>query len=252
MRVIVPAGGFAKRLQHLGLHMAKPLVKVCDKPIIDYSMEKIMVLNPDEVIITVNKKFEKDFTEWLSSRGYSNTRLRVEGSTREEEKPGTILSLAMLLDDIEEDEYLVIAGDNLFSLDLTKFLEFYRIMNAPVVALYDVKSIELVKMYSCVKLAEDKRIVDFVEKPVSPVSTIIATAIYAFPWKSLVRIREYIEEGGHRDSPGYFVSWLCKREPVYGYIFQGYWFDIGTPQTYDEACKFMESIKNDSNYPRSQ
>ncbi len=221
--------------------MAKPLVKVCDRPIIDYTMEKISVLNPSEVIITVNRKFEKDFREWLGSRSYVNTRLQVEGSTREEEKPGTILSLAMLVDSIERDEYLVIAGDNLFSLDLTKFLDFYRSKNAPVVALYDVGNIELVKMYSCVKL-EDDRIVDFMEKPVNPASTMIATAIYMFPWESLVKIKRYVEEGGHRDSPGHFVSWLCRKEPVYGYVFHGYWFDIGTPQTYEEACRFMEAL----------
>jgi glucose-1-phosphate thymidylyltransferase len=243
LRVIVPAGGFAKRLQHLGVHMAKPLVKVSGRPIIDYTMQKVMVLNPSEVIVTVNRRFEKDFREWLGSRGYVNTRLQVEGSTREEEKPGTILSLAMLVDTIEEDEYLIIAGDNLFSLDLTEFLEFYRSKNAPVVALYDVGSIELVKMYSCVKLAEDGRIVDFVEKPVNPASTMIATAIYMFPWRSLVKIKRYVEEGGHRDSPGHFVSWLCRNEPVYGYVFRGYWFDIGTPQTYEEACRFMEGLE---------
>lgn len=222
--------------------MAKPLVKVCDRPIIDYTMEKISVLNPSEVIITVNRKFEKDFREWLGSRSYVNTRLQVEASTREEEKPGTILSLAMLVDSIERDEYLVIAGDNLFSLDLTRFLDFYRSKNAPVVALYDVGNIELVKMYSCVKL-EDDRIVDFMEKPVNPASTMIATAIYMFPWESLVKIKRYVEEGGHRDSPGHFVSWLCRKEPVYGYVFHGYWFDIGTPQTYEEACRFMEGLR---------
>jgi len=223
--------------------MAKPLVKICDKPIIDYVMEKIMVLNPSEIIITVNRKFEKDFREWLESRGYANTRLQVEESTREEEKPGTILSLAMLIDIIEQDEYLIIAGDNLFSLDLTKFLDFYRSKNAPVVALYDVGNFELVKMYSCVKLAEDGRIVDFIEKPVNPYSTMIATAIYMLPWNSFVKIKRYIEEGGHRDSPGYFISWLYRTEPVYGYVFRGYWFDIGTPQTYEEACRFMENLR---------
>jgi len=223
--------------------MAKPLVRVRDRPIIDYVMEKIMVLNPCGVVITVNRRFEKDFREWLSSKGYVNTRLQVEGSTREEEKPGTILSLAMLVDSIEEDEYLIIAGDNLFSLDLKKFLEFYHSKNAPVVALYDVGDTELVKMYSCVKLAEDNRIVEFIEKPANPSSTLIATAIYMFPWRSLLKIKRYVEEGGHRDSPGHFVSWLCRNEPVYGYTFQGYWFDVGTPKTYEEACRFMENIR---------
>lgn len=242
MRVIVPAGGFAKRLQHLGVHMAKPLVKVCDKPIIDYVMEKVINLNPNEIIITVNKKFEKDFREWLSSRDYGNAWLHVEGSMREEEKPGTVLSLAMLLNKISEDEYLIVAGDNLFSLNLKDFLNFFYVKKAPVIALYDVKNIELVKMYSCVRISEDNRVLEFVEKPANPGSTLISTAIYMLPWKSLIRVRDYLSEGGNRDAPGYFISWLCKNEPVYGYAFQGYWFDIGTPQTYEEACRFMESL----------
>lgn len=242
LRVIVPAGGFAKRLQHLGVHMAKPLVKICDRPIIDYVMEKIMPLNPSEVVITVNKKFEKDFREWLNSRNYANTRLHVESSTREEEKPGTVLSLAMLLDTLLEDEYLIIAGDNLFSLNLRDFVSFYYAKKASVIALYDVKNIELVKMYSCVRLSESQQVMEFVEKPTNPSSTLISTAIYMLPWRSLTRVKEYLEKGGNRDAPGYFISWLCKNEPVYGYAFQGYWFDIGTPQTYEEACKFMKSL----------
>lgn len=236
------AGGFAKRLEHLGVNIAKPLVKICDRPIIDYAMEKIMLLNPNEVIITVNRKFENDFREWLNSRNYTNTRLHVESSTREEEKPGTVLSLAMLINTLIEDEYLIIAGDNLFSLNLKDFMNFYYAKRAPVIALYDVKNVELVKMYSCVKLSEDHRIIEFVEKPSNPSSTLISTAIYMLPWRSLIRVREYLEKGGNRDAPGYFISWLCRNEPVYGYTFQGYWFDIGTLQTYEEACKFMKSL----------
>ncbi|MEM2940755.1 MAG: nucleotidyltransferase family protein [Thermoproteota archaeon] len=243
MRAIVLAGGFAKRLQHLGVHMAKPLVKVCDRPIVDYIMDKLMVLDLKEIFVTVNKKFENDFKDWLSLRKYSNVELHVEASTREEEKPGTILSLAMLMDNLVEDEYLIIAGDNLFSMSLEDFLGFYHSKNAPVVALYDVGDIELVKLYSCVKIATDHRILDFVEKPVNPSSTMMATAIYLFPWRSFTKIRKYLAEGGNRDSPGHFVSWLCRNEPVYGYVFKGYWFDIGTPQTYEEACRFMESIQ---------
>lgn len=242
LRAIVMAGGFAKRLEHLGVNMAKPLVKVCGRPIIDYVMGKIMTLNPSEVIITVNKKFEKDFREWLNSRNYANTWLHVESSIREEEKPGAVLSLAMLLDTLIEDEYLIIAGDNLFSLNLNDFISFYYAKNAPVIALYDVKNIELVKMYSCVKLSENQQVIEFVEKPSNPSSTLISTAIYMLPWRSFIRVKEYLEKGGNRDAPGHFISWLCENEPVYGYAFQGYWFDIGTPQTYEEACEFMKSL----------
>ncbi|MDW8034333.1 MAG: nucleotidyltransferase family protein [Nitrososphaerota archaeon] len=243
MRVIVMAGGFAKRLEHLGVNTAKPLIKIYDKPIIDYAMEKIMTLNPREIIVTVNKKFEKDFREWLESRNYANTRLHVENSIREEEKPGAILSLAMLLDNIVEDEYLIVAGDNLFSLSLEDFVLFYRNKKGSTIALYDVGDEELVKMYSCVKISDDQKIVEFIEKPSKPISTLISTAIYMFPWRSFIRIKEYLDKGGNRDAPGHFISWLSKNENVYGYVFEGYWFDIGTPKTYEEACRFIESLR---------
>ncbi|MBO3769231.1 MAG: nucleotidyltransferase family protein [Thermoproteota archaeon] len=249
MRVIVMAGGFAKRLGQLGVNMAKPLVKICNRPIIDYAMEKIMVLNPREIIVTINRKFEEDFREWLESRNYANTRLHVESSTREEEKPGAVLSLAMLLDKIVEDEYLIIAGDNLFSLNLEDFVSFYLKMKAPTIALYDVGDKELVKMYSCIRLSDDLRVVEFTEKPSNPTSTLISTAIYMLPWRSFIRIKEYLEKGGNRDAPGHFISWLCKNEPVYGYVFQGYWFDVGTPRTYEEACEFMENLMKQKHSP---
>ncbi|MGQ9479759.1 MAG: nucleotidyltransferase family protein [Thermoproteota archaeon] len=243
MRAIVLAGGFAKRLQHLGEVKAKPLLKIGGRFIIDYVMDKLIPLDPEEIIITINRKFEDDFEAWLSSKGYGKTRLHVEPSTKEEEKPGTVLSLAMLMVTIAEDEYLIVAGDNLFSLSLEDFVEFYYSKKAPTVALYDVGDLELVKMYSCVRISEDQRIVEFVEKPANPSSTMIATAIYMLPWSSFTRIKEYLEKGGNKDAPGHFISWLCRNEPVYGYPFKGYWFDVGTPKTYEEACAFMARLE---------
>lgn len=235
------AGGFAKRLWPLGIVIPKPLLEVNGRPVIDYAMDKLSPLKPDQVIVMTNRRFENDFKEWLGSRKYVNVEIWVENSMREEEKPGAILALSMLLDEVVEDDYLIIAGDNLFSLSLQDFYDFYRKVNSPVVGVYDIRDRELVKMYSCVELDEEGRIISFVEKPASPSSTIMATAIYVFPWRSFVRIKEYMAEGGHRDAPGHFISWLCRREPVYGYVFRGYWFDIGTLQTYVGA---QESIRN--------
>lgn len=234
------AGGFAKRLGPLGIVIPKPLLEVNGRPVIDYAMDKLSSLKPDQVIVMTNRRFENDFKEWLGSRKYVNVEIWVENSMREEEKPGAILAMSMLLDEVVEDDYLIIAGDNLFSLSLQDFYDFYRKVNSPVVGVYDIRDRELVKMYSCVELDGEGRIISFVEKPASPSSTIMATAIYVFPWRSFVRIKEYMAEGGHRDAPGHFISWLCRREPVYGYVFRGYWFDIGTLRTYVGA---QESIR---------
>jgi len=36
-------------------------------------------------------------------------------------------------------------------------------------------------------------------------------------------------------SPGFFPAWLHRHVPVFGYVFQGRWFDIGTPAQYEQA-----------------
>ncbi|MEM2915118.1 MAG: nucleotidyltransferase family protein, partial [Candidatus Bathyarchaeia archaeon] len=211
LRAIVLAGGFAKRLQRLGELQAKPLLKIGDKFLMDYTMNKLEELSLDEVVVTINKRFEKEFKTWIKSMKYSKVRLHVEPSTKEEEKLGAVLSLATLLDTLVEDAYLIVAGDNLFSLSLRDFIDFYRSKGAPVIALYDVENLELVKMYSCIVLSDDGRILEFKEKPARPTSTLISTAIYLLPWNSLTKVKEYINGGGNRDAPDHFISWLCRK-----------------------------------------
>lgn len=75
--------------------------------------------------------------------------------------------------------------------------------------------------YAVTKLGEDGRVLEFVEKPEEPASTLVATCIYAMPYWALRMVEDYLEEGGERDAPGHFIEWLCRRVDVYGYILGG-------------------------------
>ena len=52
-------------------------------------------------------------------------------------------------------------------------------------------------------------------------------------------IRQYLDEGNKPDAPGFFVSWLYKRKPVYASVMNGACYDIGT----HEALKQAEFLK---------
>ena len=45
----------------------------------------------------------------------------------------------------------------------------------------------------------------------------------------------YLADGNPPDPPGQFIVWLHQRKPVYGYRFEGSWFDIGDPEQLLEA-----------------
>lgn len=236
MKALILAGGFARRLRPLSDRVAKPLLEVGGRPVIDHIMERILELGDvEEVLVTVNRKFERQFRGWLASRGYRNIKLVVEESTREEEKPGAVASIARVLPLLEGQDCLIVAGDNLFTFSLSGLLNFYREVRSPVVGLYDVKNPGLARRYAVVKLGEEGRILELVEKPEKPGTTLIATCIYAMPHRALEKVREYLDRGGNRDTPGHFIGWLCKRVDVYGYVFRGLWFDVGTFETYKRA-----------------
>jgi glucose-1-phosphate thymidylyltransferase len=205
---------------------------------IDYIMDKISELPIDEIFISTNLKFKDDFEDWLRSRNGPVTRIVVEPSIREEEKPGAAAALAEI-SPLIRDDCLVIAGDNLFTSSLTGLAAVYRKHAAATIGLYDVRDKNLARQYSTVRLDSNGRIIEFQEKPANPQSALIGTCIYFLPQKTVPRLREFNSESGDHDSPGRFIQWLYQREPVYGAPIGGGWWDIGTLEQYARVNELL-------------
>ena len=67
MDAVILAGGFAKRLWPLTKETPKPLLEVGGRPILEWVLDKVLALQPDTIYISINKKFEPKFREWLAS-----------------------------------------------------------------------------------------------------------------------------------------------------------------------------------------
>jgi len=233
---IILAGGYATRLYPMTKDISKPLLPVKGKPIIEYIVEKLEKIGEiEQIVVATNQRFEAQFIEWLSKKPRKNIRIRAERSRKEEEKLGALKALAELIDEIEGDEYLVIAGDNLFTSSLCGFVKQYKDRKRPVVAVYDVGDTKAVKKFSAAVVDSDGALVGFEEKPEKPKTTLIGTCIYLLPRSSIRSIHEYLKQGNNADSPGHFIEWLCKKEKIYAYTLGGEWWDIGTPESYEKA-----------------
>jgi glucose-1-phosphate thymidylyltransferase len=226
------------------LNVAKPLLPVCGKPVIEYIMERLNEVKClERVIISTNLRFGDDFRRWAESYGDSRIEVIVEETCSEEEKLGAVKALFRVSREIENDA-LVIAGDNLFTGSLRPMVEKYS--GETIIGLYDVRDIELARLYGVVQIDEGARIIDFVEKPEKPASTLISTGIYIFPKKVLNMIEQYLCEGGGGDRLGEFIQWLYKRFPVYGHILDGEWWDIGDIKSYKSA---VDALSRRLGYP---
>ncbi|AFL95045.1 sugar-phosphate nucleotidyltransferase 2 [Thermococcus cleftensis] len=232
MKILIMAGGYATRLWPITKDNPKALLPVGNRVILDYILEKVEELGL-ETYISTNRFFEAHFRPYAEERGVE---LIVEDTLHEEEKLGTIGAMKKAVDELGLDDYLVIAGDNLFSFSLEDFLRAYD--GRTLIAVYDVGDLNLAKRYGVVVLEGD-RVISFEEKPAQPRSTLISTGVYVFPKAVMERIDEYLSNG-NRDSPGYFLQWLLERgEPIKAYRFSEYWYDIGSADSYLEALKTL-------------
>jgi glucose-1-phosphate thymidylyltransferase len=250
MKALVLAAGYATRLYPLTKTYPKVLLPVAGRPILDYIIEKLAeVKQVDEVVVVTNDKFFLNFREWRKSFKPENRaislRILNDETKTEETRRGAIGDICFALDKEAIHEDLVIfGGDNLFEEGLSLFMEFALNKNQAVtVGVYDIGKKSHASKYGVVSLDRNSKIIDFQEKPAQPQSSLVATCLYYVPCDRLGRFAEYARSRSEMDASGSFISWLSKKEQVYGFVFERHWCDIGDPQIYQEAQMVFSKLR---------
>jgi len=244
MRAIVLAGGHATRLWPITKNRAKPLLPVNGRPIIDFIIKDLEKHDDiEKIYISTNEKFAGDFRDYKEDYGYDKVDIVVEEQDCEEEKPGTIGAMINLLDQKPSDDYVIIGGDNYYSLDIDEFLE--EVNGYPALACYKLDTKEEATSFGVVEIDDDNEIVGFQEKPDEPRSKLASTACYYYPEKDLDLFDKYEEHFSktdipaeqYLDEPGRLIEWAHKKRTFKGFPFTGEWVDVGTRDGYLEAHK---------------
>jgi glucose-1-phosphate thymidylyltransferase len=239
LKAIILAAGYATRLRPLTDTWAKELLPIGERPIIDWIVDAITAVEiVDEVHVVTNAHKVDAIERWAAGR---NVIVHDDGTSSNEDRLGAIGDMLFVIERAQlDDDLLVIAGDNLFEFSLADFSAFWRAKGtASAVAVRDVGSLELASQYGIVALADDGRVVDFEEKPADPPSTLAATATYIFHREHARLIRAYLDGEHGADQPGRFVGWLQRHQPVYGWVFDATWYDIGNHEQLLEADNRM-------------
>jgi glucose-1-phosphate thymidylyltransferase len=226
MKCLILASGFGTRLYPLTQRKAKALLEYKGKPLISHIIDKIP--QDIDILVNINQKFEADFLRWQDTLDRAVT-LCVEPVLTEEQAFGAVGSLDYWIRDKNiTDDLLVIASDNYFELDLRKFIHAYT-GKRTLVAVYDIGDKSKAGQFGVVRL-EGNRIIELVEKPMKPESSLIAIACYIFPPRIFPLLFQCCTEG--RDNLGNFISYLVEIDQVQAYTFSDVWFDIGSLEVY--------------------
>ncbi len=242
MKAIILAAGYATRLYPLTINIPKPLLDMKGKPIISHILDKVNELGVEEIFVVTNEKFFANFKRWADSLGDSRIRVISDGTSSNEERLGAIGDVSFVLNKENiKDDLLIIAGDNLFSFSLKLSYDLFKKTQKIVNPLYDVKDFEAAKALGTVVTDSSGKFLEFYEKSPEPKTTLASLAIYFFPKEKLHRINQYIEEGNSPDKIGNLIAWVIKHEDVLGNVYEQSWFDIGLPESLEEARRNFEA-----------
>jgi glucose-1-phosphate thymidylyltransferase len=249
LQAIVLAAGYATRLYPLTLDTPKPLLEVGGHPILERLLGQLAEIpSLERVYVVTNAKFAPHFREFAAGwAGRLELAVVDDGTESDEAKLGAIGDLDLVIRDLGlDDDLLVAAGDSVF--EGARLEDFARVgleKQAPVEAVYDVGDLEAVKRYSVITADASGRIVAFEEKPDEPQSTLAGIALYFYPRSALPLIGRYLAEGNNPDQPGRLVEWMHTRTPVYAWPVPGRWYDIGSPETLEQADRELTATRRE-------
>ena len=229
MKAVVMAGGEGSRLRPLTIRRPKPMVPVVDRPVMHHILDLLKRHGITEVVATLQYLAE-DIQEYFGDG--SQFGMTVHYSI-EETPLGTAGSVKQAEEWLKDDTFLVISGDALTDFDLSEALRYHKEKGA--MATLVLKRMPSPLEYGVVITGDDGRIKRFQEKPSwgEVFSDTVNTGIYVLE----PRVLDYFEPGKVFDfSSQLFPLMLTKGDPMYGYIADGYWCDIGSIPDYLRAC----------------
>ncbi|MFC1592436.1 nucleotidyltransferase family protein [Candidatus Omnitrophota bacterium] len=244
MKALILAAGYGTRLYPHTRNFPKALLKIGNRPIINYLVDKLKDLNGlSHTVVVTNNRFLKQFQGW-SKKQDLNSRLWLfnDLTTSPQDKLGAIgdMNFVFAKDNFSAD-FLVLGGDNFFKNDLTDFMRFAKSKRPfTTIGLFRIKNRKEARHYGVVRLNRNNRVVELKEKPPRPNSNLVAMCLYYFPREKLRLIKQYLQNPLNcADTAGSYINWLSRKDKVYGFIFEDFWFDIGHIHTYKAVEKII-------------
>ncbi len=240
MKGLILAAGYGTRLYPYIKDTPKPLLDVAGQPIIDYLLADVQGLpDLDKVTVVSNEKFYDHFCRWARDQKGRSFEIKVisDGTSSPENRLGSIGDIIFALDAEKiVDDVLVLGGDNLFDFGLKEFVAFAQSKSPSVsLGLYDIGQIAEATKFGVAAVDANKKIISFEEKPKKPKSSLIAMCCYFLPRESLATVKRYQQQTNKADKAGEYIKWLSEQTDVYGFKFQGTWYDIGSIESYQDA-----------------
>ncbi len=228
MRAIIIAGGLGTRLRPLTYNLPKPIVPVANRPFVLHQIELLKRYGITEIVllpIYLSEEIKEIFDE--------GKKFGVKVYYSIEEKPlGTAGAVKNAEEFFTPEPMIVFNGDILTDINLKDLIEAHYKKKARVtLALTEVED---PTTYGLVLTDETGRVTRFIEKPSweQVTARTVNAGIYVLDPGVFEEVPRGLEYSFERQL---YPHLLEREEPIYGFVSQAYWIDIGSPQKYMQA-----------------
>lgn len=231
MIAVILAGGKGTRFAKVARNIPKPLVTICGKPALQYQIENLRRCGINKVLIVIEHQGHK-IKEFFGN----GSAFGVQIDYYQEENPlGTAGALYYIKEKLSED-FLLLYGDLIFDLDLTKFIAFHK-KNKAFCSLmvhsnnhpYD----------SDIMVLDDKGIVTKVLRKNVPREEYYSNTVNAGIFLLNKWTLKNLQEAKKQDLEEDLISPLIPNKRVAGYRTTEYIGDFGTPERYEKVQKHL-------------
>ncbi|HFE66216.1 MAG TPA: glucose-1-phosphate adenylyltransferase [Chloroflexi bacterium] len=251
---LILGGGAGARLYPLTKERAKPAVPLAGKyRLIDIPMssclhagiEKIAILTQFNSV-SLHRHIQRTYTRDMFTPGWVQILAAEQTPTMRDWYQGTADAVRKQLMEIREANTpytLILAGDHLYRMDYRDFARFHEESGADVSVAIQPVGWDVAPGLGILKIDSDNRIVSFTEKPEpdqlhgleswlgAEKPFMASMGIYIFNTDILVELLK----GPGNDFGRDIIPRTMQEKKLMGYVFEGYWEDIGTIRRFYEV-----------------
>jgi mannose-1-phosphate guanylyltransferase/phosphomannomutase len=226
-KAVIMAGGFGTRLRPLTMNVPKPMVPILNTPMMEHIVNLLKKHSITDIVSVLYFQPET-ITNYFENGAKFGVDMKYEMAKADYGTAGAVKNAEQHL----KEPFIIISGDVLTDFDLTKAIEFHKEKKSLATIL--LTRVPNPLQFGIVMTNEDGLITRFLEKPswCQVFSDTINTGIYILEPEVLDLIPQKTEFDFSKDL---YPVILRKKLPLYGYIAEGYWRDIGNLNEYQQG-----------------
>jgi mannose-1-phosphate guanylyltransferase len=224
MKAVILVGGEATRLRPLTCNTPKIMVPVLNRPFLEHLLGYLRAHNIIDIVLAVGKSPDQ-IRDYFGDGGKLGVRIAYSIEDSPLGTAGAVKNAESFLD----DSFIVFNGDIFTDIDLSAMMRLHRENKA--IASLALTPGEDPTIYGAVETDSQGRVKRFLEKPGwdKVTTNMINAGIYILEPDILSYIAPNAFSMFEHDV---FPPLLEREQAIYGYPFQDYWIDIGTPDKY--------------------